>query len=487
MTRISFLLNIEMKNNRKEMKTYGNQNKVSLILSTIVATSALLLSCVDAKDPYSEEFDPKRMGTIEVASLDREGDFILAQSSTPDQGGVAKAQAPDVETFRVAILDTKTGEVVTNKLTGEKYQWDNYSQVSGQLVAIPSGKYKLEAASLETDPLAAWEMPYYYGIKDFTVKISELTRLDVICKLANAKVTVDYDQDFLAKVTDPMVKVYMDYSNPATAEKQFADLVYPVGETRAGYFQVPGDGILYVKVTGIRKVDGKPLGEGEGQTFKITGVAATQWHKIQIKYEQTGQLSANIKMDYTTIDSEHQVEIPDGEGVIDGGSNNENWEEEPGDQPGGGLDIVGADFNGSPFNLSEQLTVSVANKNIINVRFDAPKGIEQLYVTIESDDLAPLLPVLGLAVGEAFDIANPPAGPDAPAWVEMFANEEIGILDPAVPIKGKKIHTFSVGGLMGLLGSVADLAHPKVHKFHLKMVDAAGKVKEATLAVYLTE
>ena len=42
---------------------------------------------------------------------------------------------------------------------------------------------------------------------------------------------------------------------------------------------------------------------------------------------------------------------------------------------------------------------------------------------------------------------------------------------------------------MELLGSVADPATngPAEHKFGLKVVDAAGAEKEATLSIYLTE
>lgn len=482
-----------------DMKAYGIHNGfLAAALTVAIGTGSLFTSCVDAKDPYSPNNpDLGRMGTMSVTSLGREGDFIVVEPDGSTKAG--GAEVPDVATFRVAVLDSKGQGVVHNNLTNEDYEWATFAEVNGQLVTIPSGKYKLEAASLADQPLAAWETPYYYGVQDFTVRISELSRVDLVCKLANVKVTVDYDQEFLDKVDNPQVQVYFDYTDPATAKKVSADLIYAVGETRAGYFKVPADGKLYVKVTGIRKEDGKPIGndDNSGQTKIIAGVEAMQWHKVKVGYQQTGQISASVTVDYSTIDSEHTVEIPDGDGVIDGGPNNDNWDNEGGGETGGDVPgIAGANFNGSAFDITQQLTVSVADNNVIDVRFDAPKGIDQLYVTIESDALASLLPGLGLANGVPFDIANPPALSEKPAdvdegmwWVNMFAMDDIGILDPNVPIKGKTSHTFSVGGLMSLLGSVADPATngPAVHKFGLKMVDASGAVKEATLAVYLTE
>ncbi len=475
-----------------DMKTYGIHKKLRTL--TIVATVVWgmgvgLSSCISAKDPYAQkEENGGRTGTLSVASLDREGDFIVADAAGGTKGdGVTKV--PDISTFRVAVLDYKGQSVVKNNLTGQEYRWKTFAEVEGEMVTMPSGKYKLEAASLAVEPLAEWETPYYYGVKDFTVRISELTTVDLVCRLANVKVTVEYDKEFLEKVDNPSAAVYFDYTDPATAQLRYAELPFPVGETRAGYFKVPDDGKLYVKVTGIRKEDGKPLGDGEGQVKIIEGVRAMEWRKVRVGYQQSGQLSASVTVDYSTVDSEHRVEIPDGDAIIDGGPNNDNWENEGGNEGSSGkFDIVGANFNGSPFVITDQLTVSMADNNLIDVRFDAPEGIDQLYVTIQSDALAELLPVLGLENGKPFDIANPPAASEA-GWVDMFANPDIGILDPAVPIKGKTSHTFSVGGLMGLLGSVADPATngAAVHKFGLKMVDKAGKVKEATLAIKLTE
>lgn len=487
-----------MKQKSMAMKTYAAHNKFRAALFTLViGMGTVLASCVDSKDPYDpngSNTDPSKVGTLVISSLDREGDFVVKSSGAETD----QTKLPDVDTFRVALLDYKTGAVIKNKLTGQVYQWEKFSELSGQTQTIPSGKYKLEAANVAKEPLAAWEAPYYYGIKDVVIRISDLSRETVVCKLANVKVTVEYDEEFLRKVDNPNVEVYFDYTDAATATKYKANLFYPVGEKKAGYFKVPGDGKLYVKVTGIRKEDGKPLSNGDGgvgQTSVITGVTAMQWQKVKVRYEQSGQVESSITVDYTTIDSEHQVEIPDGDDIIDGGPNNDNWDKDPSD--GGEFAIVGADFNGAPFDLLQRQTVSLSKDNTIDVRFDAPKGIDQLYVTIRSEPLTTFLPGLGLAVNVPFDIANPPAStPETDElgemwWVKMFAdpNVGIGILDPNVPIKGKTTHTFSVGALMVLLGVVAEPVKngPSEHEFGLKMVDAAGAVKEATLSIYLTE
>lgn len=480
------------------MKTY-TYNAMRRMLGTLLisGTAVLMTACVQAKDPYTDGGqNVGQLGSMTVSSLGREGDFIVVESDGGNTKTDGAATVPDVSTFRVAVLDSKGENVVHNNLTNSDYQWATYDEVNGQTVTIASGKYKLEAASLPEEPLAAWETPYYYGMQDFTVRVANLTTVDLVCKLANVKVTVEWGQDFLDKVESPQAVVYYDYTDPATAQKVSASLIYSIQETRAGYFKVPADGKLYVKVTGIRKEDGQPLSNGAGQTSIISDVQAMQWHKVKIGYQQTGAVSSSVTIDYTTIDSEHTIEIPDGDGVIDGGPNNDNWDGDgdSGQQPGETLAIVGTNFNGSPFDITQQQTVSLSNQNQIDVRFDAKNGIDQLYINIESDALATLLPGLGLENGVPFDIANLPATKpdgvdDAMWWVNLFADPQIGILDPSVPIKGKTSHTFSVGGLMSLLGSVANPAvnGPAVHKFGLRVVDATGAEQQATLAVYLTE
>lgn len=481
-----------------EMKYKQSGQLRTIAIGVLVGFAGMLMACVKAKDPYNPADDSaNRVGTVTLSSLGREGDFIVVepQSATKADDGAV----PDVSTFRVAILDSEGQNVVHDNNSGFDYKWDTYAEIAGQTITIPSGKYKFEAASLAEEPLAAWDTPYYYGVQDFSVSPGGASTVDLVCKLANVKVTVAFDQQFLDNVDNPSVQVYFDYTDPATATKTYADLVFSTTETRAGYFKVPADGNLYVKVTGTRKADGQPLGNGQGQTEIISNATAMQWHKVTVGYQETGALSSSISIDYRTIDSEHTIEIPDGDGVIDGGSNNDNWEDGD-DGDGGGttqtLEIVGANYNGSPFDISQQLEVSASVDNEIDVRFDASEGIDQLYVTINSEALATLLPGLGLENGVPFDIANLPDDSERPEgvdesawWVNMFADPAIGILDPEVPIKGKTTHTFKVGGLMSMLAMVANpsVNGAAVHKFGLKMVDSQGNVKEATLAINLSE
>lgn len=455
-----------------------------------LASAALLFACVDAKDPYDNTGgsggSEAGYGTVQFNQIQHDDAWIeysAGSKADPEQ---------DVNSYIVSIVNPTTGEVVVNGITGERYTW-TYAEVSGQVITIPSGKYKVVAKNLATEPLADWETPYFYGESDMTVKISELTRVNVTCSRANVGVTVQYDQTFIDRVDNPYVQVYMDYTDPATATKYKADLEFPIDEERIGYFQVPADGMLYVLVSGIRKEDGQAL---QDQHFIIPDVKASNKINVNVKYQQTGEGSLSVGVDVTVDERPVEVEVPDGEGVIDGGDGNENWENPdpgPGPEPGDEISISGYSFNGSAFDIDQTLNLEFAFEQnyVIDIEFDVPAGIAELWVNIDSKALEPLLPDYQLYCGTPFDIANLPDYTQGGAdWVYLLSNPQIGLIDLSDPIKGKTNHIFSIGGLMEMLAAAAlgldpvpDM--PGTHLFHLRVKDNNGNEQTATLTLYM--
>lgn len=319
------------------MRKYAYKNTLSAATAAVVVVGLLLLaSCVSKreKEPYGAG-----TGQFTVASLTGEGEFVTIETKAADEGTV------DVSGFHVAVLD-QDGESLP-----DGFAWDAFAEIDGQTITIPSGKYQFTAHNRPNVPTpAAWDAPVYEGTTDFRVKIGQLTEVKLVCKLTNIKVTLDFTENFRNMVENATVEVYTDYTDPNTAEKQKANLIWTLDETRAGYFDVPADGLIYVCVKGIRKEDGKPLGNGEGQTFKITknaggGLQAQDWAKVLIGYEQSGQGGLSVSIDPELHEQSHVVIVPDGDDVINGGSNNENWEgdDDPsGNTPGGDDDAAAA-------------------------------------------------------------------------------------------------------------------------------------------------
>lgn len=309
------------------MKKYIDRNNrlrtAAGIVSLWMGGVLLLASCVSR-----QEADPNAKGTgrFTVASLSGDGEYVTFETKA--------GESVDVSGFHVAVLD-QDGE----SLPGG-FEWDSFAEIDGQTITIPSGKYRFTAHNRPKVPTpAAWEYPVYEGTTDFSVKIGALTEVKLVCKLTNIKVTLDFTENFRRMVDQATVEVYTDYTDPDKAEKKKANLIWTPEETRAGYFDVPEDGQIYVCVKGIRKEDGKPLGNGEGQTFKIVkreggSLQAQDWAKILIGYEQSGTGGLSVSVDPELHEEDHTVIVPDGDDVINGGEDNENWEGD--DDPNGG-------------------------------------------------------------------------------------------------------------------------------------------------------
>ncbi len=320
------------------MKKYTDTNHTRtprMLLGGMLSLAMLLLvgGCVS-----KQEHDPSGRGTgrFKVSSLRGEGEFVTIDT----KAGGTESQV-DVSGFRVGVLDQDGAPILGQDGQTPMFQWDAFAEIDGQTITIPSGKYKFTANNRPKVPTpAAWDAPVYEGTTDFSVKIGGLTEVKLVCKLVNIKVTLAFTENFRNMVQDATVEVYTDYTDPATATKKKAPLTWTLDETRAGYFDVPEDGQVYVCVRGIRKEDGKPLGNGEGQTFRIKKsdggtLQAQDWAQVLIGYEQSGQGGLSVSVDHELHEEEHIVIVPDGDDVINGGANNDNWEGDDDPVPGG--------------------------------------------------------------------------------------------------------------------------------------------------------
>lgn len=431
---------------------------------SLVACSAFAMSCGgDKVDPGKWAPEAKGDGELSM-SLTKDNSYsVIYKSDAPEAISKTLSKAdPSVADFHVKIKD-KNGAIIK--------QYESFSDIES-VITIPSGEYKIEAANGDQQ-LAAFEAPYYYGSKDFTINIQELTSVDMVCRLANVKATVQYTEKFVAEVENIEVLVTNGYD---------AALVYTPTEVRSGFFAVPADGRLQVTVTGLRKSDGKPLTE----TQYIGNVEARQWHKITINIATNGTTAVGIVIDTELIDKDVEIIVPGGDDIIDNGGDEGDWNDpdpkpdpdpNPDPDPVGMPTVTGASYNGNPFDIEETINVSKTCQ-VLDVAIAAPEQIEQLKVTILSPNLGEAL-LSGMGLWGEFDMATPNA-------TQSEALTELGLIDPASPIKGKTAHTFSVGTFMGLL-ALDNSAIGQNHKFKITVVDKKGNSLTRTLSLILTE
>lgn len=349
-------------------------------------------------------------------------------------------------------------------------RWDKYGEGIGEVNDIKVGNYVISAFSGTAEP-AAFEKPYVYGSQSFTVNPDQTTSVELTSTLKNSKITVVFTDKLKAAAKD-LEAVITGVTNGI--------LTYTPTETRAGYFAIPEDGVINIVVTGRRITNNEPI----NQKMTITAFAASQWHRVTVDLVSTiGTGEFTIGINTELIEKDQNIEIPDQDDIT-GGTEDPDQPIDP--EPTDGPTVVGQNFNGSAFDISQPVTVTGADIEgglQLDLLIAASGLIKNLYLTIDSPALPQdLLESMGLW-GE-IDLANIEPGS---ALEELLGpgDSGLGIIDPANPIKGKTSHTFSVGGFMGLLSSVGGAG--QTHAFRLRVVDNNDLTTSAALVINLTE
>lgn len=135
-----------------------------------------------------------------------------------------------------ATLLTKAESAVTNEslrvdiIAAEGDTIKSYSdyidEVKGQKIVLPVGTYTIAVKSNQTEE-AGWEKPFYSGSKEITIQSGEITSVQVICKISNTKVAVEY--------ADNLANYFSRYET--TVSNTSGSLLYTRDETRAGFFK----------------------------------------------------------------------------------------------------------------------------------------------------------------------------------------------------------------------------------------------------------
>lgn len=135
-----------------------------------------------------------------------------------------------------------------------------------EIVTLNVGKYTLEVYNEECKD-ADWDSPYYYATKEFTIAKNDVSTLDeVVCKLANVKVSVKYSDALKAALGD-------DVNVNVVVGNQFS-LDYKYGEERAGFFRyLEGSSTLVATFSGT--VEGYYISD-----YKVISDVAPGQHRI---------------------------------------------------------------------------------------------------------------------------------------------------------------------------------------------------------------
>ena len=260
------------------MKSMFRFMSIALVaLSTMVACHK---DHVDYDGNGSDAND--NIGYLNVAGLQAD---ILKDTENFESASASRAEGVDINTFDVVITN-KAGETVTSFKYGER---------PTDPIALEGGVYKINMSSAAMVG-AAWESPVYAAEKEFVITRKQTTTVnDIVCKLANIKVSIAYSADIKDQLDPEYTKMTVALENSA--------LEYAFADTRAGYF-APVAAENTLKLTFNCRYNGET--KDITMTNEIKGVKAAQWRKINvvIQHAADGTATIGIVCDTWTYDEE---------------------------------------------------------------------------------------------------------------------------------------------------------------------------------------
>ncbi len=325
---------------------------MGVALTALLALGACNKDRVDYIDPSDSAKD--NVGYLLVGGMEAS---ILEDTENISSPASTRAEGVDINTFDVVITN-KAGDEVASFKYGERPQ---------EPIALEGGVYTIAMSSAKMDG-AAWESPVYAGEKEVIVTRKQTTEVkDLVCKLANIKVTVAYSVDLADQLDGDYTKMSVELSE--------SSLEYAFTETRAGYFApVAAENTLKLTFNCRYKGETKDI----IMTNEIKGVKAAQWRKINVVVQHAADGTATIGIVCDTWTYDEEVTFDTSASLME--------EVIPDDTDAPVIVWEGHDL-AQPFELTDDMFDAEGNfTSSINLDITAKAAIKSLVVKVSSDN-----------------------------------------------------------------------------------------------------
>ena len=409
-------------------------------MKKIIAITAIALALLPSCRKISSTSETE--GTLSFAS------FQL------DLDAATKADVAAPGNYSIIIKDAQEKVVKTTTYTDVK------SSDGG--VTLPAGKYTLEALSSEEGvPAAAFEQPVYGVSKDFNITAGQTTSIGVLtCTLLQVKVTVSYDDAFLASVTGAgKATVQVDPTAPLEFSMNYANGVVSYDHA-AGYFAVNNGSNTTMNVVFSGLIDGKT----QKMTANLTNIEPRQWRQIKFSKKVDSQGNATFVVTINSYVNDEDLVVAmsvAGEDTI-------------GDDPNapkgdGGITMTFAE--GCPYNDLSNIVVPATGTGIMDLRLVAsiPGGIKKFIVDMASTSES-FIGAVAMAGGTQLDLVNPIPAQDIVFKIVPFPHGS--------DLIGKTEVAFDLSA-----AQTAILEFPGTHTFTMTITDKNGCKKSIPVSL----
>ena len=325
---------------------------MGVALTALLTLGACKKDKVDYIDPNDSAKD--NVGYLLVGGMEAS---ILEDTENISSPAATRADGLDINTFDVVITNQAGDEMASFK----------YGERPSEPIALEGGVYKIAMSSAKMEG-AAWETPVYAGEKEVIITRKQTTEVsDLVCKLANIKVTVAYSADLAEQLDENFTKM--------TVELENSGLEYAFSETRAGYFApVAADNTLKLTFNCRYKGETKDI----TMTNEIKGVKAAQWRKINVVVQHAADGTATIGIVCDTWTYDEEVTFDTSASLME--------EIIPDDTDAPVIVWEGHDLT-QPFELTDDMFDAEGNfTSSINIDVTAKAAIKSLVVKVSSDN-----------------------------------------------------------------------------------------------------
>lgn len=214
-----------------------------------------------------------------------QGDELSTQESV-GYLRVALEQSADVNT-KTDYNSKQMRVVIKNSAGVTKFETnDHTADLVGKELSLKQGEYTIEAVSYGWDGNAGADCAYYTGKTTVTIEKGKTATANLVCSLANVKVTVAFEQAFLDKLGNGSINVQVKSATASITPVDFA----PKG-TSVAYFPVSDLTVAYTVVSAVGKTSSKEL--------PISEVSAKDHYILNFKNQAAGTGNVTVTVDPT--------------------------------------------------------------------------------------------------------------------------------------------------------------------------------------------
>lgn len=251
-------------------------------IAYIFASAVTVLAMTGCSDSYNAQDAAGEGSIILKASVD--SDMKMSRAVEDDE------KAHLEETLKVWISSSK----------GLVRQYIGLENVPAERIWLVGGGYVAEAWSGDSVP-ASFDKRYFKGREEFTVAAGSVAQVNLVCKIANTAVSVNYEETIDNVLSDYKLTVSQTYSS--------GKLVWEGRDSRRGYFMMNSrDHDLNYTISGTKQ---------DGSTFtyegKIENAKPATEYVLNVKYNgtevETGGAFFTVEIDERTIDIEETIMI----------------------------------------------------------------------------------------------------------------------------------------------------------------------------------